>query len=107
MNFKKFENRFLKESSQQKELIQANWSHIRFKPDLVTMEELAIGVIVNLDGIIFTKFIEDFGRVECGFGSENASYIKNCIELFDDFLHHNFETSFSHQLVIDRSDVDL
>lgn len=102
MNFKKFENRFLKESDRQEELIQAKWSHIRFKPDLVTMEELAIGVLVNLDGIIFTKFIEEFGRLECGFGAENASYIKNCIELFDDFLNHNFETSFSHQLIIDR-----
>ncbi|WP_180116126.1 hypothetical protein [Acinetobacter sp. YH12140] len=102
MNFKKFENRFLKESSQQKELIQANWSHIRFKPDLITMEELAIGVLVNLDGIVFTKFIEDFGRIECAFGVENASYIKSCIELFDDFLNQNYETSFSNQLTIDK-----
>lgn len=102
MNFKKFENRFLKETIQQTELIQATWSHIRFKPDLVTMEELAIGVLVNLNGIIFTKFIEEFGRLECGFGAENASYIKNCIDLFDDFLNHNFENSFSHQLIIDR-----
>lgn len=102
MNFKKFENRFLKESSQQEELIRANWSHIRFKPDLVTMEELAIGVLVNWDGIIFTKFIEDFGRVECAFGAENASYIKSCIEIFDDFLNQNYETSFSSQLTIDK-----
>lgn len=102
MNFKKFENRFLKETTQQTELIQATWSHIRFKPDLVTMEELAIGVLVNLGGIIFTKFIDDFGRLECGFGAENASYIKNCIELFDDFLNQNYETSFSNQLIIDR-----
>ncbi|AWL17756.1 hypothetical protein DIW83_01155 [Acinetobacter nosocomialis] len=102
MNFKKFENRFLKEKNQPEKLIRAKWSHIRFKPDLVTMEELAIGVLVNLDGIVFTKFIEDFGRVECAFGVENASYIKSCIELFDDFLNHNYETSFSSQLTIDK-----
>lgn len=101
MNFKKFENRF-KTDVTDTNVVKATWSHIRFQPDLVTKEELAIGVLLNVDGIVFTKFIENFDRVECAFGVDNATYIKKCIELFDDFLNQNYEQSFSSQLTIDK-----
>ncbi|ENU80620.1 hypothetical protein F975_01674 [Acinetobacter sp. ANC 3789] len=101
MNFKNFENKF-KRKAETANLLQASWSQVRFIPDLITNEQLAIGVLINHDGIVHTKFIEDFGRVECAYGSEIANYTKNCIELFEDFLHQNFDDSFSSQLVLDK-----
>lgn len=101
MNFKKFEEKFIK-NTDTAELLQATWSQIRFTPDLVTNEQLAIGVLINSDDIVYTKFIEDFGRLECAYGSEIASYTKACIELFEDFLHHNYDNSFSSQLVLEK-----
>lgn len=101
MNFKKFEEKFIK-NTDTVELLQATWSQIKFTPDLVTNEQLAIGVLINSDDIVYTKFIEDFGRLECAYGTEISSYTKACIELFEDFLHHNYESSFSSQLVLEK-----
>ncbi|MEO4182938.1 hypothetical protein [Acinetobacter pittii] len=101
MNFKKFEEKFVQKPNTE-ELIQASWSQVRFTPDLVTNEQLAIGVLINFDGIVHTKFIEDFSRVECAYGSEIVGYIKSCIELFEDFLHCNYESSFSSQLILEK-----
>lgn len=99
MNFKNFEKKFTTSTI---ELLQASWSQIRFTPDLVTNEQLAVGVLVNWNGIVHTKFIEDFSRIECAYGVDLVSYIKSCIELFEDFLHSNYESSFSSQLIIDK-----
>ncbi|MCU4576102.1 hypothetical protein KTJ34_01580 [Acinetobacter courvalinii] len=101
MNFKNFEEKFITNPVIQ-EQIQANWTQVRFTPDLVTNEQLSIGVLINHEGIVHTKFIEDFSRVECAYGSEIVTYLKSCIELFEDFLHSNFETSFSSQLILDK-----
>ena len=101
MNFKNFEAKFTK-SVDSNELLKATWSHVRFIPDSVTNEQLAIGVLVNHDGIIHTKFIEDFGRLECAYGPEIVGYTKACIELFEDFLHYNYQESFSSQLILDK-----
>ncbi|WP_270383882.1 hypothetical protein [Acinetobacter guillouiae] len=101
MNFKKFEEKF-KTNSITLDMVQASWAQIRFTPDLVTNEQLAVGVLINHDDIVHTKFIEDFSRVECAYGSEMVDYIKSCIELFEDFLHCNYETSFSSQLILDK-----
>lgn len=101
MNFKNFEEKFITSPNIQ-EQIQATWTQLRFTPDLVTNEQLSIGVLINCDGIIHTKFIEDFSRVECAYGTETATYLKSCIELFEDFLHCNYETSFSSQLILDK-----
>lgn len=101
MNFKNFEEKFITKPSAQ-EQIQATWTQVRFTPDLVTNEQLSIGVLINYDGIAHTKFIEDFSRVECAYGTEAVTYLKSCIELFEDFLHCNHETSFSSQLILDK-----
>jgi len=101
MNFKKFEEKFIT-NIDTTELLKATWSQIRFTPDQVANEQLAIGVLINNDGIIHTKFIEDFGRLECAYGSETVSYTKACIELFEDFLHNNYENSFSSQLILEK-----
>lgn len=99
MNFKNFEKKFTTLTT---DLLQASWSQIRFTPDLVTNEQLAVGVLINWNGIVHTKFIEDFSRVECAYGADIVGYIKSCIELFEDFLHSNYEDSFSSQLIIDK-----
>lgn len=101
MNFKNFENKF-KKNVEAPELLQASWSQVRFIPDKVTNEQLAIGVLINYEGIVYTKFIEDFARIECAYGVEIATYTKSCIELFEDFLHHNYDESFSSQLLLDK-----
>jgi len=101
MNFKKFEEKFTANSATT-DLIQASWSQIRFTPDLVTNEQLAIGVLINYDDIVYTKFIEDFSRVECAYGSDIVGYIKSCIDLFEDFFHCNYESSFSSQLILEK-----
>lgn len=101
MNFKKFEEKFTT-NLVTTELIQASWSQIRFTPDLVTNEQLAVGVLINHDDIVHTKFIEDFSRLECAYGADIVSYVKSCIELFEDFLHCNYEDSFSSQLILEK-----
>jgi hypothetical protein len=101
MNFKKFEEKFTTNSTAI-ELIQASWSQVRFTPDLVTNEQLAVGVLINHDDIIHTKFIEDFSRIECAYGTDVVGYIKSCIGLFEDFLHCNYENSFSSQLILEK-----
>lgn len=101
MNFKKFEEKFTINSNTT-ELIQASWSQIRFTPDLVTNEQLAVGVLINHEDIVHTKFIEDFSRLECAYGADMVGYVKSCIELFEDFLHCNYENSFSSQLILEK-----
>lgn len=101
MNIKNIESKFQKKPMKS-ELIKAYWSHVRFCPDLVTNEQIAIGVFATLDGINHVKFIEDFSRLECAYGSEIVEYTKNCIELFEDFIHQNYELSFSKQLIIEK-----
>lgn len=101
MNFRNFEEKFIR-TTKASELLQASWSHIRFTPDLVTNEQLAIGVLINYDGIVHTKFIEDFARLECAYGGEIVDYMKSCIQLFEDFLHCNHDESFSSQLLLEK-----
>lgn len=101
MNFKSIESKF-KKNSVRSDLIRAYWSHVRFCPDLVSNEQIAIGIFANLDGINHVRFIEDFSRLECAYGSEIVEYTKNCIEIFEDFIHQNYELSFSKQLIIEK-----
>ncbi|MDV8154564.1 hypothetical protein [Acinetobacter bereziniae] len=101
MNFKSIESKF-KKNSVKSDLIRAYWSQVRFCPDLVSNEQIAIGIFANLDGINHVRFIEDFSRLECAYGSEIVEYTKNCIEIFEDFIHQNYELSFSKQLIIEK-----
>ncbi|CAM9391436.1 hypothetical protein [Acinetobacter bereziniae] len=101
MNFKSIESKF-KKNSVKSDLVRAYWSQVRFCPDLVSNEQIAIGIFANLDGINHVRFIEDFSRLECAYGSEIVEYTKNCIEIFEDFIHQNYELSFSKQLIIEK-----
>lgn len=101
MNTKSFESKF-KNHNKQTNTIQTTWSHVRFRPDLATQEELAIGVFLDIDGIIHSKFIDDFSRIKCAYGDEIATFTESCIELFEDFIHQNYKSSFSSQMVIDH-----
>ena len=60
------------------------WSQIRFTPDIVSNEQLAIGIIFNENGISHTRFIEDFGRVKCAYGDEITQIITESINLIED-----------------------
>jgi len=81
--------------------IKGVWSHIRWTPDFVTGEQIAIGVMLNVDGRIYTQFIEDFSRLECVYDESMSDYAKNIISLIERTLRINPKYSISDQIIYD------
>ena len=78
------------------------WSQIRFTPDIVSNEQLAIGIIFNENGSSHTRFIEDFGRVKCAYGDEITQIITESINLIEDAFMFGLEKSFSSQIIYEK-----
>ena len=62
-NFKGLEEKFKKLSSTSS-MVDGHWTQIRWIPDLISGEQIAIGVFLETNGFIRTKFIEDYKRLE-------------------------------------------
>ncbi len=101
-NFKGLEDKFKKNNLPQQNTVDGQWTQIRWTPDLITNEQISIGVFLEENGFIHTKFIEDYGRLECVYGSEISSNLELAIDLIEYLLKRDWKKSVSPQLVFDH-----
>lgn len=81
--------------------VKGNWSHIRWTPDFATGEQLAIGIMLNINNRIYTQFIDDFERLECLYDKSMSDYAKNIIALIEETLQIDHHHSISDQIIYD------
>lgn len=100
-NFKGLEEKFKKTASQKSE-IEGHWTQIRWTPDLISNEQISIGIFLEENGFIHTKFIEDYGRLECVYGSDISNNIELAIDLIEYLLKRDWKKSVSPQLIFNQ-----
>lgn len=100
-NFKGLEEKF-KQNLPQKNTIEGHWAQIRWTPDLVTNEQISIGIFFEENGFIHTKFIEDYGRLECVYGNDISNNLELAIDLIEYLLKRDWKKSVSPQLMFDQ-----
>lgn len=100
-NFKGLEEKFKKTVSQKSE-VEGHWTQIRWIPDLISNEQISIGIFLEENGFIHTKFIEDYGRLECVYGSDISNNIELAIELIEYLLKRDWKKSVSPQLIFNQ-----
>lgn len=100
-NFKGLEEKF-KKKSPQVSTIEGHWTQIRWTPDLVSGEQISIGVFLEENGFIHTKFIEDYGRLECVYGRDISNNLELAIDLIEYLLKRDWKKSVSPQLIFDQ-----
>ena len=88
-NFKGLEEKFKK--SPQVSTIEGHWTQIRWTPDLVSGEQISIGVFLEENGFIHTKFIEDYGRLECVYGRDISNNLELAIDLIEYLLKRDWK----------------
>lgn len=100
-NFKGLEEKFKKKQPQES-IVDGRWTQIRWTPDLISNEQIAIGVFLEENGFIHTKFIEDYGRLECVYGSDISHNLELAIDLIEYLLKRDWKKSVSPQLILDH-----
>lgn len=100
-NFKGLEEKF-KKIQPQESIVDGRWTQIRWTPDLISNEQIAIGVFLEENGFIHTKFIEDYGRLECVYGSDISNNLELAIDLIEYLLKRDWKKSVSPQLILDH-----
>lgn len=101
MNFKGLENRFKKFDINPLPA-EGRWTQIRWTPDLVTNEQIAIGVMLESNGVIHTKFLDDLGRLRCVYGDTIEEHLEVAIELIEYSLKKHYKKSISPQITFDE-----
>lgn len=101
VNFKGLENKF-KNLNSMSVPAEGRWTQIRWTPDLVANEQIAIGILLESNGIIHTKFIDDFGRLKCVYGEDIEEHIELAIDLIEYTLKRNYKKSISPQILFDE-----
>lgn len=100
-NFKGLEGKF-KNIKPQHTSVEGNWTQIRWTPDLISNEQISIGVFLEENGFIHTKFIEDYGRLECVYGIDISNNLELAIDLIEYLLKREWKKSVSPQLIFDQ-----
>lgn len=100
-NYKGLEEKF-KNLQSRKAKVEGHWTQIRWTPDIVTGEQIAIGVMVEINGFRHTKFIDDFDRLICGYGSNIAPHLDTVIDLIEYILNKKCKNSISPQILFDN-----
>ncbi|MEN8283077.1 hypothetical protein [Acinetobacter gerneri] len=100
-NFKGLEEKF-KKLQVKSSKVEGDWTQIRWTPDLVTGEQIAIGVFLEVNGFIHTKFIDDYGRLKCVYGEDISENLELVIDLIDYLLKRDWKKSISSQLIFDQ-----
>lgn len=103
-NFKGLEARF-QPSRVSNDLLTYQWSLIRWIPDRVTGEQLAVGVILESNGFAHLRLIEDFSRLECAYNSDIVEYTKNTISMIDDLFNSKITFSISDQIIFEKKGI--
>ncbi|MFP6842769.1 MAG: hypothetical protein VB979_11460 [Acinetobacter sp.] len=100
-NFKGLEDKF-KKIEPQHTSVEGHWTQIRWMPDLISNEQISIGVFLEENGFIHTKYIENYERLECVYGSEIANNLELAIDLIEYLLKREWRKSVSPQLIFDQ-----
>lgn len=81
--------------------VRGIWSQIRWTPEFSIGEQIAIGVMININGKIYTKFVSDYERFECVYGNAIGETIKRLIDLIEQALNIDSQNSISPQVIYD------
>lgn len=100
-NFKGLEQKF-KNKFSESNTIEGHWTQIRWTPDLISNEQISIGVFFEENGFIHTKFIDDYDRLECVYGKDISNSLELSIDLIEYLLKRDWRKSVSSQLVFDQ-----
>lgn len=101
-NFKGLESKFKQVSKTTPLNAEGMWSQIRWTPDIISNEQIAIGVFLESNGIIHYKFIDDLGCLKCAYGKDIEQSFDLTIDLIEYIFKSNTLHSISPQIVFDK-----
>lgn len=101
-NFKGLESKFKQVSRTTPPSVEGMWSQIRWTPDIISNEQIAIGVFLESKGIIHYKFIDDLGCLKCAYGKSIEQSFELTVDLIEYIFKTNTLNSVSPQIVFEK-----
>ena len=101
-NFKGLEKKFKQINREPSNACEGVWSQIRWTPDLVANEQIAIGVFLESNGIIHHKFLDDLGCLKCAYGKDIEQHFELAVDLIEFIFKSNSLNRISPQIVFDK-----
>ncbi|MFU8925147.1 hypothetical protein [Acinetobacter puyangensis] len=82
--------------------VSGQWSLVRWNVDFISNDQIAIGIIFENNGFLHTKFIDDYGRLECVYGNDISRDLEFVIDLIEFTLKRNYKKSISPQIMFEQ-----